>query len=175
VDQKVHKTDLVLPAVLNRSRAEDLTDLWDTVQDEGITEIDGGSVMTLDSSGLALLLDGLRRAKFNDLPVTILNPTPPLLAARRAFNLYDLMIFPNSVEDVILEAELGMRLGEVLIEFGYLTKEALENAVKLAEERPDTYLGQILVEEEHITEEQLARALAMQHGLPAQRPRRHSV
>jgi len=166
VDQKVHKTDLVLPAVLNRSRAEDLTDLWDTVQDEGITEIDGGSVMTLDSSGLALLLDGLRRAKFNDLPVTILNPTPPLLAARRAFNLYDLMIFPNSVEDVILEAELGMRLGEVLIEFGYLTKEALENAVKLAEERPDTYLGQILVEEEHITEEQLARALAMQHGLP---------
>ena len=166
MDQKVHKTDLVLPAVLNRSRAEDLTDLWDTVQDEGITEIDGGSVMTLDSSGLALLLDGLRRAKFNDLPVTILNPTPPLLAARRAFNLYDLMIFPNSVEDVILEAELGMRLGEVLIEFGYLTKEALENAVKLAEERPDTYLGQILVEEEHITEEQLARALAMQHGLP---------
>lgn len=166
MDQKVHKTDLVLPAVLNRSRAEDLTDLWDTVQDEGITEIDGGSVMTLDSSGLALLLDGLRRARFNDLPVTILNPTPPLLAARRAFNLYDLMIFPNSVEDVILEAELGMRLGEVLIEFGYLTKEALENAVKLAEERPDTYLGQILVEEEHITEEQLARALAMQHGLP---------
>lgn len=166
MDQKVHKTDLVLPAVLNRSRAEDLTDLWDTVQNEGITEIDGGSVMTLDSSGLALLLDGLRRAKFNDLPVTILNPTPPLLAARRAFNLYDLMIFPNSVEDVILEAELGMRLGEVLIEFGYLTKEALENAVKLAEERPDTYLGQILVEEEHITEEQLARALAMQHGLP---------
>ncbi|MDA0666916.1 MAG: ATPase, T2SS/T4P/T4SS family [Planctomycetota bacterium] len=155
-----------MPAVLNRSRAEDLTDLWDTVQDDGITEIDGGSVTTLDSSGLALLLDGLRRAKFNGLPVTILNPTPPLMAARRAFNLYDLMMFPNSVEDVILEAELGMRLGEVLIEFGYLTKDTLENAVKLAEERPDTYLGQVLVEEGHISEEQLARALAMQHGLP---------
>lgn len=166
MDQKEKNIDLALPAVLNRSRAEDLTALWDTVQDEGITEIDGSAVMTLDSSGLAFLLDGLRRAKFNDLPVTILNPTPPLLAARRAFNLYDLMLFPDSVEDVILEAELGMRLGEVLVEFGYLTKEALEDSVKLAQERPDTYLGQVLVEENHITEEQLARALAMQHGLP---------
>lgn len=159
-------TNLALPAVLNRSRAEDLTDLWDTVQDEEITEIDGGAVITVDSSGLALLLDGLRRAKFGDHPVTILNPTPPLMAARRAFNLYDLMLFPENVEDVILEAELGMRLGEVLIEFGYLTQEALDSAVKLADERPDTYLGQVLVEENHITEEQLARSLAMQHGLP---------
>ena len=166
MDQKEQNTNLALPAVLNRSRAEDITVLWDTVQDEGISEVDGSQVMTLDSSGLAFLLDGLRRAKFNDLPVTILNPTPPLLAARRAFNLYDLMLFPDSVEDVILEAELGMRLGEVLVEFGYLTKEALENSVKVAEERPDTYLGQVLVEENHITEEQLARALAMQHGLP---------
>ena len=122
MDQKEHKTELALPAVLNRSRAEDLSDLWDTVQDEGITEIDGGAVVTLDSAGLALLLDGLRRAKFSDKPVTILNPTPPLMAARRAFNLYDLMMFPDQVEDVILEAELGMRLGEVLIEFGYLTE-----------------------------------------------------
>lgn len=166
MDTQEKQSDYALPAVLNRSRAEDLQDLWERVQDEGIQSIDGSRVTTLDSAGLALLLDGLRRAKFEDRAVTITNPPPPLMAARRAFNLYDLMQFPAEIEDVILEAELGMRLGEVLIELGYLSEEQLEKAVLKAEERPDTYIGQVLVEEEHITEEQLARALAMQHGLP---------
>lgn len=166
MDTQEKQTDYALPAVLNRSRAEDLQDLWEKVAEEGVQSIDGSQVTTLDSAGLALLLDGLRRAKFEDRPITITAPPAPLLAARRAFNLYDLMQFPADIEDVILEAELGMRLGEVLIELGYLTDEQLETAVKQAEERPDTYIGQVLVEEEHITEEQLARALAMQHGLP---------
>jgi type IV pilus assembly protein PilB len=160
------QTSVSLPSVLNKSRAEDLEDLWERVQDEGITRIDGSEVTGLDSAGLALLLDGLRRAKFEDRQVVIEHPTAPLLAARRAFNLYDLLLFPEAAEDTILEAELGMRLGEVLIELGYLTAEGLEEAVLKAEERPDTYIGQVLVEEDHISEEQLARALAMQHGLP---------
>jgi len=140
--------------------------LWNSAGEQGACEIDGSAVTTLDSSGLALLLDGLRRARMIGELITITSPSMPLMAARRAFNLYDLMIFPADVEDVILEAELGMRLGEVLVELRYLSEDALEKAVRKAEERPDTYLGQVLVEEGHVTEEQLARALAMQHGLP---------
>lgn len=157
---------LRLPAVLNRTRSEDLGELWLAANEQGVREIDGSDVSTLDSSGLALLLDGLRRARSIGEAITITAPSAPLMAARRAFNLYDLLIFPAEVEDVILEAELGMRLGEVLIDLGYLTEETLQKAVQQAEERPDTYLGQVLVEEGLVTEEQLARALAMQHGLP---------
>ena len=146
-------THIALPAVLNRTRADDLQELWLRVSAEDCSEIDGSKVATLDSTGLDLLLEGLRNSKFEDRQITILNPTAPLLAARRAFKLYDLMVFSGEVEDVILEAELGMRLGEVLMELGFLTELELETAVALAEERPDTYLGQVLVEEEHISEE----------------------
>ncbi len=166
METKQEQSTLALPPVLNRSRAEDLQDLWDQVQLEDCVAVDGSQVTTLDSAGLALLLDGLRRAKLDGKQITITSPTAPLLAARRAFNLYDLMVFPDCVENAVPEAELGTRLGEVLIQFGYLTQDELEKAVRQAEERPDTYLGQVLVEEELITEEQLARALAMQHGLP---------
>ncbi|MHC4838008.1 MAG: GspE/PulE family protein [Planctomycetota bacterium] len=158
--------ELVLPAVLNRTRSEDLAELWLLADEQQVREIDGSQVTTLDSAGLALLLDGLRRFRMQGESLVLGAPTPPLMAARRAFNLYDLMVFPPDVEDVILEAELGMRLGEVLVDLGYLSAEGLHQAVQQAEERPDTYLGQVLVEEGHITEEQLARALAMQHGLP---------
>lgn len=175
MDTQEKQSEYALPAVLNRSRAEDLQDLWERVSEDSVTSIDGSQVATLDSAGLALLLDGLRRAKYEDRQVTITDPPAPLLAARRAFNLYDLMQFPSDIEDVILEAELGMRLGEVLVELGYLTEEQLEKAVQQAEERPDTYIGQVLVEEEHITEEQLARALAMQHGLPFVDPLKEGV
>ncbi len=140
-----------------------------------IDHVDGGDVTNIDSGGLALLLDGLRRARFEGKQVMISNPTPPLLAVRRAFNLYDMLLFPDGAEDSILEAELGMRLGEVLVELHFLDQESLEKAVATAQERPDTYLGQVLVEENHITEEQLARALAMQHGLPYVDPSREGV
>ncbi|MDP7062347.1 MAG: ATPase, T2SS/T4P/T4SS family [Planctomycetota bacterium] len=168
-------SDLSLPAVINRSRSEDIQNLWEQVLEHNVDHVDGGEVTNIDSGGLALLLDGLRRARFEGKQVVISNPTPPLLAVRRAFNLYDMLQFPDGSEDSILEAELGMRLGEVLVELGYLDAENLEQAVAAAQERPDTYLGQVLVEEGHITEEQLARALAMQHGLPYVDPSREGI
>ncbi len=168
-------SDFSLPAVLNKSRGEDIQDLWEQVLEHDVLVVDGADVTNIDSQGLSLVLDGLRRARFEGKQITVSNPTAPLLAVRRAFNLYDLLLFPDDVEDSILEAELGMRLGEVLIELGYLNAESLEEAVALAQERPDTYLGQVLVEEDHITEEQLARALAMQHGLPYVDPIRDGV
>ncbi len=53
--------ELVLPAVLNRTRSEDLAELWLRADEQQVREIDGSQVATLDSAGLALLLDGLRR------------------------------------------------------------------------------------------------------------------
>ena len=166
--------DFLLPAVLNRTRSGDLDELWERVETSHVLELDGSQVTNLDSSGLALLLDGLRRAKMNGMELSIQDPTPPLRAARRAFNLRDMLRFTVE-EDPLMEAELGMRLGEVLIELGYLDSDGFEHAISLAEERPDTYLGQVLVEEGHITDEQLARALAIQHGLPYVDPVREGV
>ncbi|MGY8757109.1 MAG: GspE/PulE/PilB domain-containing protein, partial [Phycisphaerales bacterium] len=64
----------------------------------------------------------------------------------------------------------GARLGEVLIQLGYLNDEDLNDSIKKSSERPDSYLGQILLEEGHINEEQLARALGAQHDLPFVNP-----
>jgi type IV pilus assembly protein PilB len=174
--ETLNKTyDFSLPAVLNKSRSEDILDLWEQVLEHDVREVDGSSVASIDSFGLALLLDGLRRARFEEKPITICNPAPPLRAVRRAFNLHDLIVFPDGFEEPVQEAELGMRLGEVLIQLGYLKVDSLEQAIARAQERPDTYLGQVLVEEGHISEEQLARALAMQHGMPYVDPANEGV
>ncbi len=66
-----------------------------------------------------------------------------------------------------LIGERRRRLGEILLEAGLLSPEALQEAVGVAE-REGRRIGDVLIERGFLTEEQLARALAAQFHLPYQ-------
>lgn len=57
------------------------------------------------------------------------------------------------------------RLGEILVDEGYITQEQLETALSLQKEGGEL-LGRILIEQGYLTERALARAMANQLGLP---------
>ena len=58
------------------------------------------------------------------------------------------------------------QLGELLIESKMISSQQLEEALKIQKERGTILLGQILVERGHTTEEAIALALTSQYGLP---------
>ena len=64
--------------------------------------------------------------------------------------------------------ETTLRLGDLLIERGYLTPEGLTNA--LADQRQNAnrhrLLGEILVSQEYCTEDQVIECLAVEYGVP---------
>lgn len=136
-----------LPPVLNASRTEDLRALWGKLRLAEATEVDGSGVTTLDSAGLQLLVEGLDALERQNFPVTILNPSAAIKAARRSFRMGDrVRVAPVPEEDAGPVHGLGMRLGELLVANGTITAEALQQAVGLHEERPEVYIGQILIE-----------------------------
>ncbi len=156
-----------LPQVLNGTRVDDLRELWAKVRLAEVTELDGSHVTTLDSVGLQLLLEGLESLERQGFRLVITDPSAALRAARRAFRIAErIPVRPEPEEDGLQTSECGMRLGDLLVARGAITAEALEQAIGLHEERPETYIGQILVEQGVLTEETLARTLSVQHGLP---------
>ncbi|MFO7808500.1 GspE/PulE family protein [Guyparkeria sp.] len=58
------------------------------------------------------------------------------------------------------------RLGEVLVQRGALSREALESALESVRHHPATHLGDWLVERKIISAEQLEQALCSQLGIP---------
>jgi len=160
-----------LPPVLNASRNEDLRALWGKLRLAEATEVDGSGVTTLDSAGLQLLMEGVDALERQGFPITILNPSAAIRAARRSFRMGDrLRVAPLPEEETSPALGLGMRLGELLVASGTITAEALQQAVGLHEERPEVYIGQILIEQGVLTEENLGRTLSVQHGLPYVNP-----
>jgi len=61
-------------------------------------------------------------------------------------------------------------LGVLLVENGFLSDTALQEALAEKREHPDRRLGEILVEGGHLTGAALAAALAEQHGLDLEAP-----
>ncbi|PLV58398.1 GspE/PulE family protein [Thermotoga sp. KOL6] len=57
------------------------------------------------------------------------------------------------------------KLGEILIEKGFLTREELEGALEI-QKRMKKPLGEVLIELGYITEDQLLEALSEQYGVP---------
>ena len=58
------------------------------------------------------------------------------------------------------------RLGNLLIEKGYLTLDQLEQALAKQKQSSGQLLGEILVSEEYCTEEQVVECLAAEYGVP---------
>mgnify|MGYP000998892226 FL=1 len=59
------------------------------------------------------------------------------------------------------------RLGDVLIDRGYLTEETLQRALEVQrQDRRGRLLGEILVELELCSEDQIVECLAKEYGVP---------
>lgn len=67
--------------------------------------------------------------------------------------------------DIVSKAKT-MRIGEVLIEAGYITDKQLEAALAIQKQRPSSRLGDVLVQEGFISEHNKLEALGRKLGLP---------
>ena len=78
----------------------------------------------------------------------------------------------NKEKEHVLDADgitLGQSkksLGKILVEYSFLTKDQLEEALAEQKNRPGTRLGEILIEKEYVSESNLLKALAIQLDLP---------
>ena len=54
----------------------------------------------------------------------------------------------------------NLKIGDVLIEQGYLTRQALEEALEFQKDGNGKRLGEMLIEQGYITENQMLQAMA---------------
>ncbi len=75
------------------------------------------------------------------------------------------MLLKSVVRDLVLEYSNGRKIGEILVDMGFITKKDVEKALEIKKQKPpDVYIGQILIETGVITEHDLDRALKIQLG-----------
>lgn len=73
----------------------------------------------------------------------------------------------EQIKKAIRENRLSMRLGNLLVELGYISEQALDNAIQIHEtEVPKRRLGEILVSHNFISEKALLEVLSLQLGFP---------
>jgi len=58
------------------------------------------------------------------------------------------------------------RIGEILIERGFITPEILDNALECQKNDPGVYVGEILIRQGLLTEIDIVTALVLQYNLP---------
>ena len=162
-------TNLSLPSVLNGAHSNEFDMLWQLLSTADSCVVDASNVITVDSEGLQMLVDGVHALHRQGRMLAIENPSSALRAACNSFRLHEVLGISEDT-DAASNIDNGARLGEVLIQLGYSNDEDLNDSIEKSSERPDSYLGQIMLEEGHIDEEQLARALAAQHDLPFVNP-----
>ncbi|MBC8370924.1 MAG: Flp pilus assembly complex ATPase component TadA [Planctomycetes bacterium] len=154
-----------LPSVLNGAHREEFDALWAKLSTANNTVVDASAVVTVDSVGLQMLVDGVHTLHRQGRMLIIENVSEAMSAACRSFRLHEILGIDDN-KKAEYDIDNGTRLGEVLTQLGFLSEDDLSSSIQKSSERPDSYLGQILLEEGHINSEELARALAAQHGLP---------
>ena len=72
----------------------------------------------------------------------------------------------EQVKDILRSHHLSLRIGDLLVEFGYLSKEKLQAALSIQKTQKDKRLGQIIVENQYMSETAFIEALSVQLGFP---------
>lgn len=72
----------------------------------------------------------------------------------------------NEIKDALTRHKKSFKIGDLLVEFGYLTPEKLEAALKIQNEAKGKRLGEILVEQRFIPEDDFLDLLSIQLGFP---------
>ncbi len=70
----------------------------------------------------------------------------------------------NQVKEVLRDNHLSLRIGDLLVECGYLSREKLNAALNIQKGQPDKRLGQIIVEKQYLSENAFIDALSVQLG-----------
>jgi len=72
----------------------------------------------------------------------------------------------EKVKDVLRRNHLSLRIGDLMVEFGYLPKEKLNAALSIQKSNKTKRLGQILIENQYMSESAFIEALSVQLGFP---------
>ncbi|MCP4670892.1 MAG: Flp pilus assembly complex ATPase component, partial [Desulfobacula sp.] len=87
----------------------------------------------------------------------------------------------DQIKKALTHHKHSFRIGDLLIEFGYLTREKLEAALEIKEQSSDKdktkskKLGEILIEQKFITEDDFLDLLSVQLGFPYIDPDIHEI
>jgi type IV pilus assembly protein PilB len=91
-----------------------------------------------------------------------LRPPRPLLAILKELGHLD----DATIDEAIASAPKEIRLGEALVDKGFLTPQELERALAKQKAQPGKRLGAVLLEEDLVSEDQLLATLALLLGAP---------
>ncbi|MCG8566295.1 MAG: Flp pilus assembly complex ATPase component TadA [Desulfobacterales bacterium] len=72
----------------------------------------------------------------------------------------------TQVKDILRAHHLSLRIGDLLVEFGYLSKEKLQAALSIQKTQKNKRLGQIIIENQYMSETAFIEALSVQLGFP---------
>ncbi|OQY53157.1 MAG: secretion system protein E [Desulfobacteraceae bacterium 4572_89] len=72
----------------------------------------------------------------------------------------------NRVKEVLRANHLSLRIGDLMVEFGYLSREKLNAALSIQKTEGNKRIGQILLENQFMTESAFIEALSVQLGFP---------
>jgi len=72
----------------------------------------------------------------------------------------------DQVKNVLRANHLSLRIGDLLTEFGYLSREKLQTALNIQETQKNKRLGQVIIENQFMTEAAFIDALSIQLGFP---------
>lgn len=70
----------------------------------------------------------------------------------------------DQIKEALRRNHLSLRIGDLLVEFGYLSREKLEIALNIQKTEPHKRLGEIITENQFISENDLIEALSLQLG-----------
>jgi len=120
---------------------------------------------TSSSTILSLLLkEGILTQEKTDHVLRIKSKLP-------SKNLCDILkdlkyITPVQLKDVLRTNHLSLRIGEILVEFGYLSPEKLDVALDIQQKEKHKRLGEVIIEQQFLTERAFLEALSVQLGFP---------
>lgn len=72
----------------------------------------------------------------------------------------------EQIKEVLRDNHLSMKIGDLLVELGYLSQERLMAALNIQKNQKDKRLGQVIVENQFMTESGFMDALSVQLGFP---------
>ena len=72
----------------------------------------------------------------------------------------------DKVKNVLRRNHLSLRIGDLMVEFGYLSQARLNAALSIQKTQKNKRLGQIIIENQYMTESAFIEALSVQLGFP---------
>ncbi|MBE0584937.1 MAG: Flp pilus assembly complex ATPase component TadA, partial [Desulfofustis sp.] len=80
------------------------------------------------------------------------------------------LVSDDTVRETLRKTKKSIRIGELLVELGYLSTDDLQTAFNIKQEEPDLKIGEILVKYNFVDNQLVNRILSIQLGYPLVQP-----